>query len=78
MDEGMTKRPEEVQLELLYRKTQRQLGEAQVALVLLASLQKANPGDRVFEEAVAKAATAKQVMFKRVLALEQRVFGRTA
>ena len=56
MDEEAVKRPEEIQLELLYRKAQRQLVEAQVALVLLASLQKANPGDREFEVALGCAA----------------------
>ena len=40
-----------VSLELLYRRTQRQLGEAQVAMGLLAKLAKAYPGDATFERA---------------------------
>ena len=68
----------EVQMALAYRRAQRQLGEAQVALQLLAGLLKANPGVPELEQAAAGAQKAKGLLFKRVTGLEQRVFGRTA
>ena len=64
--------------ELVYRRAQRELGEAQVALKLLADLQKANPSDAVFEAAAGSAARVKGLLYKRVKDLEVVVFGRTA
>ena len=64
-----------VSLELLYRRTQRQLGEAQVAMGLLAKLAKAYPGDATFERASSEAHQVKAVMMRRVMDLEARVFG---
>lgn len=59
-------------MELLYRKTQRQLGEAQVALRLLADLFKVDPKIPGIEEAVVEAHKVKSALFRRVCELEER------
>lgn len=76
--EAMDDLERQARAELVYRRAQRELGEAQVALKLLADLQKANPKDAVFEAAAGSAARVKGLLYKRVKDLEFAVFGRTA
>ena len=57
--------------ELAYRKKQRQLGEAQVALSLLADLLKSRPGSIDFEIAVEKAWKIKHLLTHEVFAMER-------
>ena len=59
--------------EIIYRRTQRQLGEVQVSLRLLADLIKSDPTIEGLEEAVAAVHKVKGFMFKRVTALEGRM-----
>lgn len=62
--------------ERLYRRTQRQLGEAQVALRLLADLLKARPDLPGIETAVDAALKAKAALFRHVVALEAQHHGK--
>lgn len=57
--------------ERTYRRTQRQLGEAQVALRLLGDLLKARPDLAGIQEAVNGTMKAKADLFRQVVAMEQ-------
>lgn len=61
--------------ERLYRRTQRQFGEAQVAVRLLADLLKARPDLPGIEVAVDAALKTKAALFRQVVAMEAQHHG---
>jgi hypothetical protein len=62
-------------LEIKYRSAQRQLGEIDVACRLMADLLRKHPEDQSLMQAIVRAKEFRSSLFRRVTALERRLFG---